>query len=422
MKPASGSIRCGAGGRRLPHEFDHGPEECVPDDMKTGSSAMALPLAGLRIIEIAGIGPGPFCGMMLADHGAEVIRIDRPAGQATGPEVDGRKDVLLRSRRTVTVDLKTPEGAAFIRDLARTADGLFEGFRPGVMERLGLGPDILCADNPGLVYGRMTGWGQDGPYATLPGHDINYIALSGVLDAIGRNGQKPTPPLNLVGDFGGGGLMLAFGMVSAMLAAKASRQGRVIDCAMTEGASLLMSGIWSMKATGQWGGPRGTNMLDSGAPFYETYETCDGRYVALGAIEPKFYAKLLEIVGFDGDPEFVRQMDPAKWPLLKDKLSARFRERSLAEWCVLLEGHEACFAPVMSMDDAPSHPHNQSRQSYLTVDGMIQPAPAPRYSDTTESNPVMWCADNAADELFDELRYSEERRMRLRLGGMAVSR
>ncbi|MBY0508762.1 MAG: CoA transferase [Rhodospirillaceae bacterium] len=376
------------------------------------------PLTGLRIIEIAGIGPGPFCGMMLADHGAEVIRIDRPGGVQAGMHADSRRDVMLRSRKTISIDLKNNDGAEIVRTLATTADGLIEGFRPGVMERLGLGPAVLTAANPRLVYGRMTGWGQDGPYARAPGHDINYIALAGALDAIGRAGAKPTPPLNLVGDYGGGGLVLAFGMVSAMLAAKTTGKGRVVDCAMSEGASILMAGIWSMKANGLWDGGRGQNVLDSGAPFYDTYETADGKYIALGSIEAKFYQRLREVLGFTDDAEFDRQFDRAVWPSLAEKLAGRIKTRTRAEWCAKLEAEEVCFAPVLTADEAPHHAHNAARKAFVTIEGVTQPTPAPRYSDTEVRPPVMWRPENGAEALLEELGYDQKQRAALRAKGI----
>jgi alpha-methylacyl-CoA racemase len=347
---------------------------------------MSGPLAGIRIIEIAGIGPGPFCGMMLADHGAEVIRIDRPGGQALVG--DPAKDLLNRSRLSVNIDLKKPDGIAAVRRLVASADGLIEGFRPGVMERLGLGPDTLLAQNPKLVYGRMTGWGQDGPYAQAAGHDLNYIALSGVLDACGRAGDKPTPPMNLLGDFGGGGMMLAFGMVAALLCARTTGQGQVVDCAMTDGSAVLATMIWSLRASGRWNDARGTNFLDTGAHFYECYETADGKFISVAPVEPQFYADLIARLGLAEDSEFHVQNDPRRWPALKDRLDALFRTRTRDEWCALLEHTDACFAPVLSMAEAPSHPHNQARGTFIEVDGVIQPAPAPRYSGTPTARPV----------------------------------
>jgi alpha-methylacyl-CoA racemase len=344
---------------------------------------MAGPLNGLRIIELAGIGPGPFAAMMLADHGAEVIRVDRP-----GARVDSR-DPLLRSRRLIGVDLKSPEGKAKVRELVKTADGLIEGFRPGVTERLGLGPDVLLADNPKLVYGRMTGWGQTGPYAHAAGHDINYIALAGALHAYGRAGEKPTPPINMVGDFGGGGMMLAFGMVSALLHAQKTGQGQVIDTAMTDGAAVLMSMIWGFRANGIWRDERGVNMLDTGAHFYDTYETADGKFISIGSIEPQFYAELRRLAGLTEDKDFDAQMLMPEWPRLKEKLTALFKTKSRDAWCALMEMTDVCFAPVLSMSEAPSHPHNAARGTFIEVDGVMQPAPAPRYSVTVTDTPVM---------------------------------
>jgi alpha-methylacyl-CoA racemase len=348
---------------------------------------MAGALSGIRIIEIAGIGPVPFAGMMLADHGATVIRIDRPGGTKGGVETARSADVLARSRQSIVVDLKSPEGGAVVADLAAGADGLIEGFRPGVMERLGLGPAPLAARNPRLVYGRMTGWGQDGPYAQLAGHDINYIALAGVLHGLGRAGDKPTPPANLVGDFGGGGMLLAFGMLAGILSARATGQGQVIDCAMNEGAALMSSMIWGFYAQRTWQDRRGVNDLDTGAPFYDSYETKDGLFVALGAIEPQFYALFRQRAGLLDDPDFDAQSDRAAWPIQKQKLADVFRQRTRAEWCTLLEGSDACFAPVLSMAEAPCHPHNQARSVFVEVANITQPAPAPRFSSTQAPKP-----------------------------------
>ncbi|HYN46298.1 MAG TPA: CaiB/BaiF CoA-transferase family protein, partial [Allosphingosinicella sp.] len=333
---------------------------------------MMGPLAGIRILEMAGLGPAPFCGMMLADHGAEVIRIEREGGW----KLPG--DPLARSRRTVTVDLKRAEGIALVRDLAKSCDGLIEGYRPGVMERLGLGPDVLLADNPKLVYGRMTGWGQSGPLADAAGHDINYIALSGTLHTVGRDG-RPSPPVNYVGDFGGGGMMLAFGMVSALLAVRNGGSGQVIDCAMTDGSALLASLTWGLYAKSLWEDRPGVNRIDSGAPYYDTYETSDGKWVAIGALEPQFYALLQDKLGLDQ-----AQDDPA----LKDRLAALFGTRTRDQWCALLEGSDACFAPVLSLAEAPAHPHNRARGTFIDVDGVTQPAPAPRYSETGTGMPT----------------------------------
>lgn len=344
---------------------------------------MAGPLAGLRIIELAGIGPGPFAAMMLADHGAEVIRVDRP-----GARIDPR-DPLTRSRRLINVNLKSPEGIELVRKLVAGADGLIEGYRPGVTERLGLGPEVLCAANPKLVYGRMTGWGQFGPYAQAAGHDINYIALSGALHTYGRAGEKPTPPINMIGDFGGGGMMLAFGMVSALLHAAKTGQGQIIDAAMTDGAAALNAMIWGFRANGIWSDDRGTNMLDTGTHFYDTYETSDGKWISLGSIEPQFYAELRQRAGLTEDKDFDAQMDRKMWGPLKDKLTALFLTKTRDEWCALMEMTDVCFAPVLSMAEAPLHPHNVERRTFVEVDGVMQPAPAPRYSATVTDTPVM---------------------------------
>lgn len=378
---------------------------------------MSGPLAGIRIIEIAGIGPGPFCGMMLADHGAEVIRIDRPGGQALVG--DPAKDLLNRSRLSVNIDLKKPEGIAAVRRLVASADGLIEGFRPGVMERLGLGPDTLLADNPKLVYGRMTGWGQDGPYAQAAGHDLNYIALSGVLDACGRAGDKPTPPMNLLGDFGGGGMMLAFGMVAALLSARTTGKGQVVDCAMTDGSAVLATMIWSLRAGGRWNDARGTNFLDTGAHFYDCYETADGKFISIAPVEPQFYADLIARLGLAEDSDFHVQNDPRRWPALKDKLDALFRTRTRDEWCAVLEHTDACFAPVLSMAEAPAHPHNQARGTFIEVDGITQPAPAPRYSGTPTASPVPLSQDaERLRAIWDNIGYTDAELETLRTAGV----
>ena len=354
---------------------------------------MAGALSGIRIIEFAGIGPGPFCAMMLGDHGAEVIRIDRP-----GARLDPR-DALSRNRRSVTIDMKTTEGVAAARRLCADADGLIEGFRPGVMERLGLGPDILLGDNPKLVYGRMTGWGQTGPYAQSAGHDINYIALSGVLHTIGTAGAKPVPPVNYLGDFGGGGMLLAFGMVAALLAVRNGAPGQVIDAAMTDGSALLAGMSYAMLAAGTTTDMPGTNLLDGGAHFYDSYACADGRFVAIGSIEPQFYALLREKAGIADDPAFAAQFDRAAWPDLKRRLAAIFETKTRDEWCAIMEHTDVCFAPVLSMTEAPRHPHNAARGTFVTVGGAVQPAPAPRFSATPAPIPLaapVVGADNAS--------------------------
>ncbi|NCF44812.1 MAG: CoA transferase [Proteobacteria bacterium] len=336
------------------------------------------PLNGFKIIELAGIGPGPFCGMMLADMGAEVIRVERiGAAQAT----QAPKDVLTRSRRSIAVDLKSPEGVETVLRLVEKADGLFEGFRPGVTERLGLGPEHGQRRNPRLVYGRMTGWGQEGPMAQAAGHDINYISLAGALHAIGRPGERPVPPLNLVGDFGGGGMLLAFGMVCGWLEATKSNQGQVIDAAMVDGTAALMAMFYSMSASGAFDTQRGTNLLDGGAHFYDTYETADGEHISIGSIEPQFYALLMEKAGLDPD-YFQPQMERGRWAELKAKLAQVFLSKTQAQWCDIMEGSDVCFAPVLNLIDAAEHPHNKAREAYQTVGGMLQPSPAPRFSRT----------------------------------------
>ncbi len=342
---------------------------------------MPGPLAGVRIIEFAGIGPGPFCAMMLADHGAEVIRVERPGG------VLDPRDALSRNRTSIVLNTKTAEGLSVARDLCRSADGLIEGYRPGVMERLGLGPDVLLADNPALVYGRMTGWGQFGPYAHAAGHDINYISLSGVLHTIGRAGEKPVPPVNYVGDFGGGAMMLAFGMVSALLAVKNGAAGQVIDCAMTDGSALLAGMSWHLLAAGMNENKAGVNMLDGGAHFYDTYECADGKFISIGSIEPQFYALLRAAAGVADDPDFDAQHDRSNWVILKAKLAAIFNAKTRDEWDALMAGTDICFAPVLSMTEATQHPHNVARETFVTVGGAVQPAPAPRYSATVIDAP-----------------------------------
>ena len=334
------------------------------------------PLNGFRIIELAGIGPGPFCGMMLSDMGAEVIRVDRIAKGVGAP-----KDVLQRNRQSVAVDLKKPEGIEIVLKLVESADALFEGFRPGVTERLGLGPDECMARNEKLVYGRMTGWGQDGPLAQSAGHDINYIGLSGALHAIGEPGGKPVPPLNLIGDFGGGGMLLAYGLVCALLEAQKSGKGQVVDTAMVDGAASLMAMFFSMAGRG-FDDERGTNLLDGGSHFYNTYETKDGQHVCVGSIEPQFYQLLVEKAGVDAN-HFGPQMDRDQWSGFKDELEDVFKTKTRGEWCEIMEGTDVCFAPVLSVFEAPAHPHNVHRGTFIEVDGVVQPSPSPRFSRTT---------------------------------------
>lgn len=339
------------------------------------------PLAGYRIVEMAGIGPGPMCAMLLADLGADVLRIDRvsPAGLGIGQPT--KYDLLTRGRRSLALDLKTADGIETVLTLVGRADALIEGFRPGVMERLGLGPEACEARNPKLVYGRMTGWGQDGPLAKAAGHDLNYIALTGALHAIGPKGGKPTPPLNLVGDFGGGAVYLAFGIVCGLLEAARSGRGQVVDAAMTDGAASLMTAIYGLHAGGLWSGARGENILDGGAHFYNVYETSDGGHIAIAPIEPKFYAELLERLALDGE-DLPAQMSRDAWPEMQTRLAEIFRTKTRDHWVSLLEGTDICFAPVLSMAEAPDHDHNRARGTFVEVDGVRQPGPAPRFSRT----------------------------------------
>ncbi|MGA1503512.1 MAG: CaiB/BaiF CoA transferase family protein [Ilumatobacteraceae bacterium] len=355
---------------------------------------MAGPLGGVRVIEIAGIGPGPFAAMMLADMGAEVIRVDRT--QAVRDDATGAHwDVMLRGRRNIALDLKHPEGVETLLTLVEGADAIIEGFRPGVMERLGVGPDACMSRNPTLVFGRMTGWGQAGPYANAAGHDINYIALAGALAHFGRAGEPPTPPLNMVGDFGGGGMLLAFGVVCALLEAQRSGKGQVVDAAMVDGSAVLMSMFWAFKNVGMFDEhARGTNLLDTGAHFYDVFECADGEWVSIGSIEPQFYALLLEKTGITADAdsstaaEFASQMDRSKWPQLKEKLAAVFRTKTREQWNDIMEGTDVCYAPVLRMSEAARHPHNVARETFIDVGGVTQPAPAPRYSRSTADVPT----------------------------------
>ncbi len=345
---------------------------------------MSGPLAGIRIIELAGIGPSPFTGMMLADAGADIIRVDRADRATYPPAEEPHVDLLNRGRRSVAVDLKHPEAVALMLRLVEKADGLMEGFRPGVAERLGLGPDVCLERNPRLVYGRMTGWGQAGPMATAAGHDINYIALSGALEPMGRAGERPYAPLNLVGDFGGGGMLLAYGMVAAMLNAQRTGRGQVIDAAMVDGAASLMTMTYTLVAAGIWKDERGTNLLDSGAHFYEVYETADGRFMAVGAIEPQFYAELIALMGL-ADEDLPDQNDRGAWPAMKERFAAVFATKTRDEWAAIFEGSDACAVPVLTPREAPDHPHNRARQTFATVAGVTQPAPSPRFGGTPGS-------------------------------------
>jgi len=334
---------------------------------------MTGPLSGLRVIELGGIGPGPFAGMLLADHGAEVIRIDRP-GADDAP-------TMMRSRKRVELDLKNPADLATLRALLASADALIDPFRPGTLERLGLGPEAVLGANPRLVYARMTGWGQTGPLAATAGHDINYIALSGALHSVGP-ATRPQPPLALLGDLGGGGMFLAFSICSALLHAQRTGEGQVIDCAMSEGAALLMTAFYELRESGEWSDEREANLLDGGAPFYGTYRTSDGLFVAVGPLEDQFYAVLLDRLGLTGDPVFEQRADQASWPAARAQFERIFAARTRDQWCDLFEGTDACFAPVLSMGEAPMHPQAVARGSFVKVDGVCQPGPGPRFSRT----------------------------------------
>ncbi|MXW90957.1 MAG: CoA transferase [Rhodospirillaceae bacterium] len=342
---------------------------------------MPGPLDGLRVVELAGIGPGPMACMMLADMGADVVKVDRLTDAGLGIAMPAKYQVLHRGRPSIAVDLKSPDGLAVVKRLIDRADVLIEGFRPGVTERMGLGPEDCFATNPKLVYGRMTGWGQDGPMARAAGHDMNYIALTGALNAIGPADGPPVPPLNLVGDFGGGTLYLLVGVLAALLEARQSGKGQVVDAAMVDGAASLMTTFFGLKAAGLWSNERGANLLDGGAHFYSVYETRDGKYVSIGSIEAKFYAELLEKTGLDpaGLPP---QMKPESWPVIKEKLAEIFRTKTRDEWCAIMEGSDICFAPILDLDEAPEHPHMKARGTFAEIDGVVQPAPAPRFSRT----------------------------------------
>ena len=348
------------------------------------------PLHGIKVVEFAALGPAPMGAMLLADLGAEVLRIERKAsvtGRPTADLFDPKIDILNRSRRVVALDMKKPEAIATALRLIENADAVIEGFRPGVMERLGVGPDVCLARNPRLVYGRMTGWGQRGTLAHAAGHDINYLSLSGALHAIGEPGRKPVAPLNLVADCGGGAMLLAFGVLAALLEARSSGRGQVVDAAMTDGSATLMSMMYTLKAMGQWTQQRGDNLLDGGAHFYDTYQCSDGKWLSVGAIEPQFYVLLLEKTGIT-DPAFKAQWDRAQWPALKEKLAAVIATRTRDAWCAIFEGSDACVAPVLDMNEAPHHPHNRSRNTFIEVNGVTQPAPAPRFSRTPAAMPT----------------------------------
>ena len=374
-------------------------------------------LDGVRVIELAGIGPGPFCGMMLADQGAEVIQVDRAAAVRGGDPARPPGNVNGRGRRSIGVDLKSPEGVETVLRLVEGAGMVFEGFRPGVAERLGVGPDDCLARNPAIVYGRMTGWGQDGPYSSMAGHDINYIALAGVLAHIGRSDSGPVPPMNLVGDFGGGGMYLAYGMVCALFEARNSGKGQVVDAAMVDGAASLMSFIHGMLASGFHSPERGTNLLDTGAHFYDVYECADGGWISLGSIEPQFYAELLDKLGLDAE-RFGKQNDRDLWPELSAEIAAVVRMKTRDEWDAILEGSDVCYAPVLTVDEAIRHPHNVARGTFIDVGGITQPGPAPRLSRTPgEVRRPPAHAGQHTDEVLSEAGFDDDEVAALRASG-----
>jgi alpha-methylacyl-CoA racemase len=375
------------------------------------------PLSGVKIVELAGIGPGPFTGMLLSDMGADIVRIDR-AGQVNPATFDKPNlEPLYRGRRSIGVDLKNPEGVELVLKLVEHADALMEGFRPGVTERLGLGPDVCLERNPRLVYSRMTGWGQDGPMAQAAGHDINYIALAGALAHFGRAGSKPTPPINLVGDFGGGGMFQAFGIVCGILEARASGQGQVVDVAMVDGTAVLMSMMWGLKKIGFWEESLGVNVLDTGAPFYDTYETSDGKFISLGSLEPQFYAELIQKLGLDGE-DLPLQMDRTGWETLREKFTALFKTKTRNEWDAILRGSDACYAPVLTMTEAAEDAHIRARKTVIERDGVQQPAPAPRFSRTAPEiqRDAPWPGQHT-DEALSDWGFSETDITKLRESG-----
>jgi alpha-methylacyl-CoA racemase len=377
------------------------------------------PLHGLRVIELASIGPGPMCCMLLADLGADVVRIDRLEPSGLGLAMAARHDVNARGRRSLALDLKLPAGRDAVLRLVDGADALVEGMRPGAAEKLGLGPDDCHARNPRLVYGRMTGFGQTGPLAAAAGHDLNYIALSGVLHAIGPAGGRPLPPLNLVGDYGGGAMYLAFGLLAALFERQRSGRGQVVDAAMVDGAASLASIFYGLHAAGSWSEARGANLLDGGAPFYDSYETADGRHISLAPLEPKFFARLAAALGLE--PRFVqRQYDRRLWPELREAIAAAVRLHSRDEWCARLEGSDTCFAPVLSFEEAPMHAHARARAAFVTVDGVVQPAPAPRFDRTPAAQPRPAPQPGQhTDEVLHEAGFSTAEIVALRTAGAA---
>ena len=380
-------------------------------------TARTGPLAGLKVIELVGLGPGPFAGMLLADMGADVLRIDRVEASRALDRSQPASSAMNRGKWSLAVDLKHPKGVATLLRLVEGADALFEVFRPGVAERLGFGPDVCLALNPRLIYGRLTGWGHDGPYAQAAGHDIDYLALAGALEPLGRAGQPPTPPINVLADFAGGGMLLAFGVACAAFERATSGKGQVVDAAMVDGAALMLTPFYAARASGFWG-PRGTNFLDTGAPFYEAYETSDGGWVAVGAIEPQFYAELRSRLGLADDGELDAQWDKEQWPAQKARLAAVFHTKTRDEWCELLEHTDACFAPALAPTEAPDHPHNRARHTFLRINDVPQPAPAPRFSRTpaTVARPPTHSGDDDDEALaawgftaaeIDELRAAD---------------
>jgi alpha-methylacyl-CoA racemase len=375
------------------------------------------PLAGLTVVTLGGMGPGPFAAMMLADMGASVVRVDRIPDRHDPQRDAPMLDPLRRGQRSVAVDLRNPQGVEVVLRLVERAEASIEPFRPGVAERLGIGPDVCLARSPALAYGRMTGWGQDGPYAARAGHDINFIALSGALHPIGRAGEPPVPPLNLVGDFGGGGMFLAFGLLCAVLEARASGVGQVVDAAIVDGSAALTASLHGLLAAGRWNEGRGTNRLDGGAPFYDVYETADGHYVSVGALEPRFYEELLRAMGFEED-EIVDQADRDRWPGLRARMAEIFRTRTRDEWCAVMEDRDTCFAPVLSPQEAPSHPHNAHRSSFVALADGSQPAPAPRFSRTATASAGRPCRPGQhTDEILRDWGFADVEVEDLRASG-----
>jgi len=375
------------------------------------------PLRGVKVVEIAGIGPGPICGMMLADMGADVILIERKGTNPNAAAIDSKdaQAFFKRGKRSIVMDLKKPEAVSAVLDIIEASDILIEGFRPGVMERLGLGPDVCQARNPGLVYGRLTGWGQTGPLAHAAGHDLNYIAVSGALYYSGHDGEAPFPPATVVGDVGGGALSLAFGLVCAIWHAKATGQGQVVDAAIVDGTSYMSTLLAFARASGMLpDGPREQSFMTAGTPWYDSYECSDGHYITVGALEPKFYALLIKELGLDDDPDFAHQWDKTKWPAGKAKVAQRIKTKTREQWCDLLEGTDVCFGPVLDLGEAANHPHNIARKNFVEIDGYVQPAPAPKFSVTTAQPGQVVPAGNDTDSILSKLGYSEKKIRKMR--------